>query len=110
MNSDVNRCELGEPTVATLPRGTRIDRYGDPSGAFASPAGTAFEGRSLPPEALTRLRCGYEVVEPIEGVKSGLTAPYFGQPGLGTQYQFPKPIQFYIESGQLRPYVTDELR
>jgi len=83
---------MAEPTSTTLQPGTLIDRYGASSGFFASPAGTPFVARSLPPEALARPLNAYRVVKPIEGVKSGLAAPYFGQPGLGLQYEFAKPI------------------
>jgi hypothetical protein len=93
---------MAQPEVTTLPPGATVDRFGAPTGAFASPAGLPFEARSLPPEALGRPLTTYEVVQPIENVRSGLAAPAFGQPGLGVQYQFPKPIQFYLDSGQLR--------
>jgi RHS repeat-associated protein len=93
---------MAEPKLITLQPGVRIDRFGAPTGAFASPAGLPFEARSLPPDASGRPRTTYQVMRPIENVKSGLAAPDFGQPGLGMQYQFPKPIQAYLDSGELQ--------
>ena len=94
---------LGEPTSTTLQPGTVIDRYGGATGRYASPVGTPFEARSLPPEAIQRPLSKYEVIKPIDGVKTGPCAPYYGQPGLGTQYQLPRPIQWYVDSGYLWP-------
>jgi len=57
--------------------------------------------RSLPPEALEKPYIQYEVVKPIE-VNAGKAAPWFGQPGLGTQYEFSKSIQELVDDGILR--------
>jgi len=38
-----------EPVKATLPVGTRLDRYGEPSGSFLAPKGTPYEQRALAP-------------------------------------------------------------
>jgi hypothetical protein len=94
---------MADPTPTTLQPGTLIDRYGGPSGYYASPAGTPFEMRALRPEAIQRPLNAYEVLKPIDGINSGLAVPYYGQTGLGMQYEFPVPIQSYIDSGHLRP-------
>jgi len=96
-----NRGFLGTPKTETLQPGTLIDRYGHPKGTFASPEGTQFEMRALPSENATMPYHVYEVVESVE-VNSGRVAPWFGQPGLGTQYEFSSPIQNLLEQGILR--------
>jgi hypothetical protein len=87
--------------VETLESGTMIDRYGGPSGYFASPKGTPFGARALPDEALEKPYLQYEVLKPVN-VNSGKATPWFGQPGLGTQYEFSKSIQQLIDDGVLR--------
>ena len=73
----------------TLEPGTRIDRFGDESGSFASPLGTPFEARSLPPEFQTsQPYFQYEVVAPMS-VMSGQARPWFGASGYGMQYELP---------------------
>ena len=91
----------GTPKTKTLHPGKRIDRYGGSSGQFVSPEGTPFGMRSLPPGSETRPYNIYEVVKPIE-VKAGEIAPWFNQPGGGTQYMFNKSIEELIKTGILR--------
>ena len=98
----LNRGFLGTPETVTLQPGTLIDRYGMEGGTFAAPVGTPFPMRSLPLDTLSQPYNVYEVVQPISDVKSGLTAPWFGQPGLGIQYELSNPIEELINSGQLR--------
>jgi hypothetical protein len=47
--------------------------------------------RALPPGATDRPYNVYEVVNPFE-VRSGTVAPWFGQLGLGTQYELPDSV------------------
>jgi hypothetical protein len=91
---------MGEPKVEALSPGTMIDRYGGPTGSFASPKGTPFGARALPPESLKKPYLQYEVLKPVE-VNSGKAAPWFGQPGMGTQYEFSKSIQQLLDEGVL---------
>ena len=51
------------------------------------PAGTPFEMRSLPADYINKPLYTFEVIKPIQ-VHAGITAPWFGQPGLGIQYKF----------------------
>jgi RHS repeat-associated protein len=85
----------------TLKPGTRIDRYGPTSGQFASPAGSAFESRSLLDSARTLEYRVFEVVKPIP-VNVGKAVPWFGQRGGGTQYQFDESIFGLRVKGYLR--------
>jgi Tuberculosis necrotizing toxin len=57
--------------------------------------------RALPPGATTRPYNIYEVVNPVE-VRAGTVAPWFGQLGLGTQYELPDSVGNLIENGYLK--------
>jgi hypothetical protein len=77
--------------VATLPVGTRIDRFGSEFGAFLAPAASRYAQRAIPPQNLNtfdaRYPCNYhvyEVTKPLP-VRLGLVAPWFSQLGLGAQ-------------------------
>jgi RHS repeat-associated protein len=71
---------------AVLPPGTRIDRYGSELGKWFSTEGTPIAERSITPATTdTSQYRVYEVVKPLP-VMRGPAAPWFGQPGMGTQY------------------------
>jgi hypothetical protein len=90
----------GWAKTETLKAGTVIDRYGAETGRFLSPGGTPFEARSLPTGS-GPLRA-YEVAKPLE-VQAGITAPAFGQSGLGIQYMTSKSVADLIRAGYLKP-------
>jgi RHS repeat-associated protein len=92
---------LKSPVAITLPRGTLVDRYGSTLGRFVSPAGTSFGARSLPNSAQLSPFRTFEVMESLR-VQSGVAAPWFGQPGGGTQYMFPSPLSDLARWGVLR--------
>lgn len=69
-----------------LQPGERIDRYGRPAGSFASPEGTLYTERALPPGSSAGPYYVYEVLKPFV-VKGGPAAPWFGELGGGTQYE-----------------------
>jgi hypothetical protein len=96
-----NRGFLGHPSKQTLEAGTRIDRYGREGGTFVSPEGSPLEMRALPPGAGDRPYNVYEVVNPVK-VDAGTVAPWFGQLGLGTQYELPASVAELIEQGVLK--------
>ncbi|MFC5446707.1 glycohydrolase toxin TNT-related protein [Paenibacillus aestuarii] len=92
----------GEAETTTLSPGTLVDRYGYEGGSFVSPQGTPFAQRALPASYESdKPYHVYEVVNSLE-VKSGRIAPWFGQPGGGTQYLLPNSVKDLIESGVLR--------
>ncbi|MEO3775684.1 TNT domain-containing protein [Micromonospora sp. B11E3] len=77
----------------TLLAGYRLDRFGFPGGAFLSPLGTPFSSRALPPQSLNTPENAplanyhvYCVLQPFT-VDSGPIAPWFAQPGQGTQFR-----------------------
>jgi filamentous hemagglutinin len=87
-----------------LPVGTAIDRYGFPGGSFVSPTGTPFADRALPSTYLvSKPYFQYEVAQEISGVTQAKALPWFGQRGMGTQYQLPNSVQWYLENGYLKP-------
>jgi RHS repeat-associated protein len=96
-----NRGFLGGPFKETLQPGKLIDRYGAEEGTFASPAGTPFKERGLPAYyEQTKPLSAYRVSAPIE-VNAGATAPAFGMPGLGIQYELPGTVAELVQQGLL---------
>ena len=86
----------------SLNTGSAISRFGPETGFYASPAGTSFSARALPSNYATQQPFyQYEVIKPF-GVNGGLVEPWFGQPGMGTQYRLPASVQQLIKGG----YVT----
>ena len=78
----------------TLPVGTLVDRYG-------YSGGTPYPMRALPPGSNQKPYTIYKVLKPIDNVAASRIMPWFGEIGLGTQYELPKSIKSYIESGHL---------
>jgi hypothetical protein len=83
----------GQPEEAPLSLwpGEVVDRYGKSTGQFLAPFETPYAQRSIPPSSLDNdppHSCdyhAYRVVRAFE-VEAGPTAPYFDQPGWGTQF------------------------
>ncbi|MEU4565953.1 glycohydrolase toxin TNT-related protein [Micromonospora sp. NPDC023956] len=77
----------------TLLPGYRLDRFGFPGGGYLAPLGTPFGSRALPPSNLNTPEkaplANYHVYCVLKAftVDSGPTAPWFAQPGMGTQYK-----------------------
>ncbi|MDQ0062456.1 glycohydrolase toxin TNT-related protein [Paenibacillus harenae] len=91
----------GTPKDITLQPGTKIDRYGYESGTFVSPQGTPYNMRSLAPGTENKPYNVYEVVKPLDA-KGGKIAPWFDQPGGGTQYKLNQSIEQLIKGGYIR--------
>lgn len=105
--------------------GDDLDRFGSEYGSFLAPAGDDYAERSLPPQSLTTREadfpCGYhryEVARPFT-VWEGPIAPWFAQPGGGTQIlldsAFLQPdegqrlnVRWLLSNGYLKP--ADDLR
>lgn len=95
------RCGFeGSFEVVTLKPGSLVDRFGSNYGSFVAPFGTPLEQRALPPESYSQPYHIYKVLEPVE-VLGGKIAPWFNDPGLGTQYKFCESINNVLESGKL---------
>ncbi|KAG0372025.1 hypothetical protein BGX24_000841 [Mortierella sp. AD032] len=93
---------------ATLLAGTYLDRFGSEYGSFLSPAEAPYPQRAIPPSNLITPKDQpypfnyrvYKVVKPFV-VEAGPIAPYFGQPGAGTQYHTYSNIMTLIKDGFL---------
>jgi hypothetical protein len=77
---------------AHLPPGTVIDRFGYPSGGYLGADGVPFAQRSLPPESAFKPFYQYVVNDPAKlppgwHIEQSSAAPWFHQPGGGTQYR-----------------------
>ena len=80
----------------TLPAGTKIIRYGHPSGNFTAPLGTPYEMLSLPYKKETVAYHEYIVVKPVNVecvVLKGTVASCFEQIGGGIQYKHEDSIE-----------------
>lgn len=94
---------------ATLPVGAKLDRFGSEYGSFLSPLGAPYIARALPPSNLNAEPGAqypfnyhvYEVTKEFE-VRMGPIAPWFEQPGMGTQYLADMPVLQLVEKGFLR--------
>lgn len=92
----------GDVTISELQPGAKIDRYGHPGGSYTSPVGTPYTMRALPPGSNNKDYTVYEALKPISNVQESKIAPWFGEMGMGTQYQLDKSVQSYINSGYLK--------
>nr|WP_312468186.1 TNT domain-containing protein [Pseudescherichia sp.] len=92
----------GKITLSELQPGTIIDRYGHPGGSYTSPVGTPYTMRALSPGSINKDYTIYKVIKPISNIQESKIAPWFGEMGMGTQYQFDKSVQSYIDSGHLK--------
>ncbi len=92
----------GATTREFLMPGQTIDRFGG-SGAsrFFSPTGTSEAARALPPGTADQPLRTFEVVKPFE-VDAGTAAPWFDQPGGGSQFRTPVPLETLLKRGILR--------
>ncbi|MFP1928789.1 TNT domain-containing protein [Lonsdalea quercina] len=98
-----NRGAYGPVEKVTLPTGGTVDRYGYPGGSFVSPVGVPFTERALPSSyEATKPYFKYEIIKPIPDVPKSKILPWFGQKGTGTQYELPKPVQWYLDNGYMK--------
>ncbi|MFC7341697.1 TNT domain-containing protein [Saccharopolyspora griseoalba] len=87
-------------TMAVLPEGAEIDRFGDPSMNTAYVAGTTIPQRGLPSGRPPGEYHRYRVVRPFE-VIAGQALPANGQVGGGTAYVLPNRLTGLVEDGWL---------
>ena len=96
--------------LITLPIDHEIDRYGGwtdasgfhDAGTFVSPVGESFPSRALPASSLKKPFKKYKVLKPIEA-ESSPAIPWFGEAGMGTQYELPAGIDELVAAGYLQP-------
>jgi hypothetical protein len=93
----------------TLKAGTEIDRYGGytadgqfyDKGNFVSPMGASFASRALPASAKNKPYTKYRIKKDIPDVKAGEAIPWFGEPGMGIQYELPENIDDLLKGGYI---------
>jgi hypothetical protein len=78
-----------------------VDRFGLDGGQFVAPNGTPIGARSLAPGTTDLPNSVFEVTNRLP-VQTGLAEPWFGQPGMGTQYRLPAPVSDLLDAGYLR--------
>uniref|UniRef100_A0A5Q5BFP1 TNT domain-containing protein n=2 Tax=unclassified Mycobacterium TaxID=2642494 RepID=A0A5Q5BFP1_MYCSS len=81
---------------AQLPAGTELGRFGYPGGTYLAPEGTPFAELSLPPDSAAKPYFRYVVDDPTAlppgwRIEQSQSAPWFYQPGGGTQYRIIAP-------------------
>ncbi|MBL0164400.1 MAG: glycohydrolase toxin TNT-related protein [Xanthomonadales bacterium] len=90
-----NSGRVGPVQVLDLQPGAIIDRFGLPHGRFLSPQGTPFSARALPSAyEAKKAYFMYEVIQPIPSVTQSRALPWFGQRGMGVQYELPRGINY----------------
>jgi hypothetical protein len=90
---------LGEWYNVSAIKGAKFDRIGGLGGNYLAPLGTPFEMRALPANGTYR---AFEVLKPFP-MQVSTTAPWFGKPGLGTQYKTPISIEDLLGLKYLKP-------
>ncbi|GHT84110.1 hypothetical protein FACS18947_1080 [Bacteroidia bacterium] len=97
-----NNGAIGTPETKYLYQGEMVDRFGETTtySRYLSPEDTPIPSRSLPPNTNLKLHDVFQVVKPFS-VQSSTIAPYYGLPGMGTQYVTPLPIQLLVDKGIL---------
>ncbi|KAF9886845.1 hypothetical protein FE257_011092 [Aspergillus nanangensis] len=92
----------------TLPVGQKLDRFGSEYGTFLGPLGAPYIERALPPSNLAtydgEYPYNYHVYEVVKKFEVGLgpIAPWFEQPGLGSQMVTYTNVMGLVEGGFLR--------
>ena len=76
-------------------------RYGYPGGTFVSPLGPPYPMWALTPSSNQKPYTISRVLKPIDSVAACKIMLWFGEIGLGTQYELPKSVKLYIEAGHL---------
>jgi hypothetical protein len=97
---------------AQVPQGTVMDRFGHPGGAYLSPEGVPFAERALPPDSAFKPYYQYVVDDPSKlppgwRIEQSQAAPWFHQPGGGTQYRIiaPPGVEPTVEALRLSGYL-----
>ncbi|RAH60013.1 hypothetical protein BO85DRAFT_511136 [Aspergillus piperis CBS 112811] len=104
--------------TGSLPGGPRVgscvDRFGSPYGGFLAPLGTKYSARAIPPKNLIKYPNSpqfnyyvYKVKQPLIAQKGDI-APWFGQPGGGTQYYVASGLENLVKYGVLEPTNVEE--
>jgi hypothetical protein len=96
-----NGAVKGTEEIITMKPGIEVGRIGKGTGKYVAPPRTSPEKLSLKPGTDTSMYNEYKIVREIPGVEKAKIAPWFGQPGGGTQYKLPKSIDILLEEGYI---------
>jgi hypothetical protein len=88
----------GGKRLVTLPPGTEMDRYGDPTGNTAYAARTEWPHRSEPDEVREWTYHVYRLRRPVRAV-TGTVIAWYDQPGGGTAYVLERPFAELLAEG-----------
>ncbi|MFE5501493.1 TNT domain-containing protein [Amycolatopsis japonica] len=86
--------------LVTLPPGTEMDRYGDPSGNTLFAARTEFTHRSHKAERAEREYHVYRLVRPVRAI-TGTAVAWYEQAGGGTAYVLARSVADLLADGSL---------
>jgi filamentous hemagglutinin family protein len=92
----------GKPQPTKLKVGDTIDRFGKDSGTFFAPVGTPLDQRAMAPGAEKDQLTKYKILKELP-VSSGEIAPWFDQPGGGTQYKAEHSAKWLVDNGFIKP-------
>lgn len=88
--------------LATLPVGKKLDRYGYLGGSFVADEGASFGSRSLKTSSRNAPYYTFIVTKDIPDVSVGKSIPWFGEPGMGMQYNFADSVGALVNLGYLK--------
>jgi hypothetical protein len=88
--------------LVTLPVGKTLDRYGYLGGSFVADEGASFGSRSLRTSSRKAPYYTFVVTKEIPDVSAGKSIPWFGEPGMGMQYNFADSIGTLVNLGYLK--------
>ncbi len=92
-----NGAVIGTEKEIVIKPGTVIGRYGSEGGSYVTNQGASVAELSLPPGANVGQYAEYRVIKEIPKAVQGEIAPWFDQPGGGTQYKLPQTIQELLD-------------
>ncbi|SFW78769.1 TNT domain-containing protein [Amycolatopsis australiensis] len=100
VGGDVGLQMYGGKRLVTLPPGTEMDRYGDPSGNTLYAARTEWPYRSEPDEIRALPLHVYRLRRPVRAL-TGTAIAWYDQPGGGTVYVLERPVADLLADGTL---------
>ncbi|MGY0195828.1 TNT domain-containing protein [Leptothrix sp. BB-4] len=94
--------------MVTLQPGTKVDRYGPPTGTYLSPEGVPYDARALPPGSKADGYSQFTVIKPFTVEKADV-APAFDKTGGGVQFRVITPsgtslrvdVDYLVKNGYL---------
>jgi SPP1 gp7 family putative phage head morphogenesis protein len=96
-----NNGAVGLTRTVTLKQGSLIlDRFGNINGEYFGVRKEPLEMRSLPQAQINPPYNEYRIISDVANAEAGTIAPWFGEPGGGTQYKIPMSGKRYNKALQ----------